>query len=47
MVLQVSLGIMNVVLSIPMAIAVMHNAIALMLLLSMVALIHTIFKPRI
>ncbi|SMM97741.1 Heme A synthase, cytochrome oxidase biogenesis protein Cox15-CtaA [uncultured Candidatus Thioglobus sp.] len=37
---QVILGILNVLFSIPMPIAVGHNAIALLLLLSLIALIH-------
>ena len=42
---QVTLGILNVVFSLPMAVAVLHNAVALLLLLSMVALMHKVFKP--
>jgi len=41
---QVTLGILNVMLSIPMVIAVLHNAVALLLLLSLIALTHKIFK---
>jgi len=41
---QVILGILNVVLSLPMFIAVLHNTFALLLLLSIVGLIHKIFK---
>ena len=44
LVTQVALGILNVVLSIPMAIAVLHNVIALLLLLSIIVLIHKVFK---
>jgi len=42
--IQVTLGILNVVLSIPMTIATLHNAVALLLLLSIIALIHKVFK---
>ncbi|SMN02446.1 Heme A synthase, cytochrome oxidase biogenesis protein Cox15-CtaA [uncultured Candidatus Thioglobus sp.] len=42
LVTQVILGILNVLFSIPMPIAVLHNAIALLLLLSLIALIHKI-----
>ena len=42
---QITLGILNVVFSLPMAVAVLHNAVALLLLLSMVALMHKVFKP--
>lgn len=45
--LQVMLGILNVVLSLPMLIAVLHNAIALGLLLSLVALLHKVFRKTI
>jgi cytochrome c oxidase assembly protein subunit 15 len=41
---QVILGILNVLLSIPMAIAVLHNAVALLLLLSILALLHKITR---
>ncbi|SMN12969.1 Heme A synthase, cytochrome oxidase biogenesis protein Cox15-CtaA [Bathymodiolus heckerae thiotrophic gill symbiont] len=44
LVVQITLGILNVVLSIPMAIATLHNAMALLLLLSVIALIHKVFK---
>ena len=44
---QVTLGILNVLLSLPMAIAVLHNAVALLLLLSIVGLIHRIFKTNV
>ena len=37
---QVSLGIFNVLFSIPMAIATLHNVVALLLLLSVLALLH-------
>jgi len=43
---QISLGILNVILSLPMALAVLHNAVALLLLLSIISLIHKIFKSR-
>ncbi len=39
---QVVLGIMNVVLSLPMLVAVLHNAVALGLLLSLIGLLHKI-----
>ena len=43
---QVLLGILNVMLSLPMMIAVLHNAVALLLLLSIVILIHRVFKKE-
>jgi heme A synthase len=43
--MQITLGILNVVLSIPMAIATLHNTVALLLLLSVITLIHKVFKP--
>ena len=46
LVTQISLGILNVVLSLPMTLAVLHNAVALLLLLSIVSLIHKLFKPN-
>lgn len=42
--LQITLGILNVMFSIPMAIAVLHNAVALLLLLSILALLHKITR---
>ncbi len=42
--LQITLGILNVLLSLPMLVAVLHNAVALLLLLSLVGLIHKIFQ---
>ena len=42
LVTQVVLGIMNVVLSLPMLVAVLHNAVALGLLLSLIGLLHKI-----
>lgn len=42
--LQVTLGILNVVLSLPILIAVLHNAIALGLLMSLIALMHKVFR---
>jgi cytochrome c oxidase assembly protein subunit 15 len=45
--LQVTLGILNVMLSLPMLIAVLHNAVALGLLLSFVALMHKVFRKTI
>ena len=44
LIVQVTLGILNVLLSLPMAVAVLHNAIALLLLLSIVVLIHKVFR---
>jgi len=44
LVLQVVLGIMNVILSLPMLVAVLHNAVALGLLLSLIGLLHKIVK---
>jgi len=41
---QVALGIINVVMSLPMFAAVMHNAVALGLLLSLISLAHKIFN---
>jgi len=41
---QVALGVINVVMSLPMFAAVMHNAIALVLLLSLISLAHKVFK---
>ena len=42
LVAQVVLGIMNVVLSLPILVAVLHNAVALGLLLSLIGLLHKI-----
>ncbi len=42
LVTQVFLGILNVVSSLPMLVAVLHNAIALGLLLSLIGLLHKI-----
>jgi cytochrome c oxidase assembly protein subunit 15 len=42
--LQVALGVINVVMSLPMFAAVMHNVVALGLLLSLISLAHKIFK---
>ena len=44
---QVALGIINVIMSLPMFAAVMHNAVALVLLLSLISLWHKIFKQEI
>ena len=44
--LQVVLGISNVLFSIPMAIALAHNGIAVFLLLSLVTLFHTMSLPK-
>ncbi len=41
---QVTFGILNVVLSLPIIIAVLHNTVALLLLLSIIKLVHKIFK---
>jgi cytochrome c oxidase assembly protein subunit 15 len=41
---QITLGILNVLLSIPMTIAVLHNLVALLLLLSVVSLLHKIYR---
>ena len=43
--MQITLGILNVMLSIPMVIATLHNTVALLLLLSVITLIHKVFKP--
>jgi cytochrome c oxidase assembly protein subunit 15 len=45
--LQVTLGILNVMLSLPILIAVLHNGVALGLLLSFVALMHKVFRKTI
>ena len=44
--IQVGLGIINVVMSLPMFAAVMHNAVALGLLLSLISLAHKVFKSH-
>jgi len=44
LVTQVVLGILNVVSSLPMLVAVLHNAVALGLLLSLIGLLHKIVK---
>ena len=44
--LQIVLGILNVVMSLPMLVAVLHNAFALGLLLSLLNLAHKIFKNQ-
>ena len=44
LVAQVALGIINVVMSLPMFAAVMHNAVALGLLLSLTSLAHKVFN---
>ena len=43
---QVILGILNVVLSLPMLVAVLHNAVALGLLLSLLGLTHKVYKNQ-
>ncbi|MEE9327723.1 MAG: COX15/CtaA family protein [Cocleimonas sp.] len=42
--LQVGLGIMNVVLALPLAIAVLHNIVAALLLLTVITINHSVFK---
>lgn len=42
--IQVALGISNVVLKLPIVIAVMHNAVAALLLLSLVLISYTLYK---
>jgi cytochrome c oxidase assembly protein subunit 15 len=42
--LQVSLGILNVVLALPLAIAVLHNLVAAILLLTVITINHRVFK---
>jgi len=44
--IQVILGISNVLFSIPMAIAVAHNGVAVLLLLSLVTLLHYMSLPK-
>ncbi len=44
LVTQVTLGILNVLLSLPIAIATLHNLVALLLLLSLVKLTHGIYQ---
>jgi len=46
LIVQITLGILNVLLSLPIVVAVLHNAVALLLLLSIVALIHKVFRER-
>jgi cytochrome c oxidase assembly protein subunit 15 len=41
---QVSLGIMNVVFALPLEIAVLHNFVAVLLLLTVIAINHKLFK---
>lgn len=41
---QVSLGIMNVVLLLPLSVAVLHNLVAVLLLLTMITINHRVFK---
>ena len=40
LILQISLGILNIILSLPLAIALAHNVVALLLLLSLVSIAH-------
>lgn len=42
--LQVSLGILNVIFALPLAIAVLHNLVAALLLLTMITINHRVFK---
>jgi len=44
--LQVSLGIANVLLSLPLGVAVAHNGVGALLLLTVVTLNHLVFKER-
>ncbi|MFO8025141.1 COX15/CtaA family protein [Thiohalophilus sp.] len=44
--LQVSLGIANVLLSLPLGVAVAHNGVGALLLLTLVTLNHLVFEPR-
>jgi cytochrome c oxidase assembly protein subunit 15 len=46
LVVQVSLGISNVVFSLPLAVAVTHNGVAALLLLTMVTLVHTLWRQK-
>jgi len=46
LVLQVALGISNVLFSIPMPVALAHNGIAVLLLLSLVTLLHYMSLPK-
>ncbi len=46
LVLQVCLGIMNVMLALPLAIAVLHNFVAAILLLTIIAINHRVFKNQ-
>ena len=43
---QVSLGISNVVFSLPLAVAVAHNGVGALLLLTMVTLVHTMGQKK-
>ena len=43
---QISLGIMNVVLALPLYVAVLHNLFAALLLLTMLAIAHRIFRSK-
>lgn len=47
LILQLILGVLNLVLSLPMSIAVLHNGVALLLLLSIIALIHKSYQKPI
>lgn len=43
---QVSLGILNVILHLPLSVAVMHNGIAVLLLLTLITINYVLFKSR-
>ena len=46
LVVQVTLGISNVVFSLPLSVAVAHNGVAALLLLTMVTLVHTLGQKK-
>ncbi len=41
---QIALGVFNVLFSLPLSVAVLHNLVALLLMLSLVALTHQVFR---
>jgi cytochrome c oxidase assembly protein subunit 15 len=41
---QIALGISNVVFSLPIAVAVAHNAVAVLLLLSLILINYTLYR---
>lgn len=43
---QVALGISNVVFALPLAVAVLHNAVAAILLLSLLGIVFSLYSPR-